>query len=771
MTSASASTRRLKVWVVTPELHRRGGTERCLAEQMERWRERFNLRLYAMRVADVDLRGIAVRRIPWLPGPHLVRYMWWFVANTLVRAWDARRFGPPDVVHSPGINCADADIMSVHMVFGKYWTYAARTVKRDVWRPRFAPRIAHRLIHWGFIRLLEQVIYSGPATLWAICRRDAAELEARFGRPRGSVPVLPHGVDTRLFCPQARRERRHAARRRLGVEGRRVLLLVGNDARTKGVDLAVRALSSLPGDVVLAVAGRMDEALVRSWAREENADDRVLLLPHTPEVLDYYAAADVFVAPSRQDAFHMPAMEALACGLPAVVSAAAGAAELMQDGRHALILRDTVDPAECARLVGRVLEDPARADRLAHEGRALAERYSWNANAPQAGDLIEREATTPRVLVLAPHAWGTGGIERTTRMLLRALTDLYGSERVGLLSVWGGSTELPCRVLWAGPKAHGASPVSAPVKMRFAAAAVVAARRWRRRLVILACHPHLAPVARACARVSGAPFLVLCHGEEVWRPQRRLVGHALRVADAVVAHTRFTTSMVQQTAGVDGRRFVLLPPPLSGELPLAAGVRPQRGRQPRVLSVARLVPEHAYKGIDTLLTVWPRVLEAVPQAELQVVGDGPDRLRLEAEARRLRLDGRVRFAGVLDDAALARAYGEAAVFALPVRTTVGSQAGGEGFGLVYLEAAAAGLPVVAGNGGAIPEVVRDGETGLLVDPYAPDEVARAIVKLLCDPLLARRMGEAAQRRALEEFSFERFRQRLGELFAQLGKSS
>jgi len=335
------------------------------------------------------------------------------------------------------------------------------------------------------------------------------------------------------------------------------------------------------------------------------------------------------------------------------------------------------------------------------------------------------------------------------------------------VSVWGGSAQLPCRVLWAGPKAGGAEPVPASVKMRFAAVAAMAARGWRRRLVIVACHPHLAPTAQACARVSGAPFVVWCHGREAWGPQRRLVRRALRAADAVISPSHFTASVVQQTAGIDGRQLMVLPLALPGEVPIAVGERPQPWSQPRVLSVARLHPEHAYKGIDTLLTVWPRVQESVPQAELQIVGDGPDRPRLEAEARRLGLDGHVQFAGALDDGALAHAYGEATVFALPVRTTVGSQAGGEGFGLVYLEAAAAGLPVVAGNGGAIPEVVRDGETGLLVDPQAPDEVARAIVRLLRDPELARRMGGAAQRRALEEFSFERFRRRLGELVAQV----
>src|SRR5207245_712105 len=117
--------------------------------------------------------------------------------------------------------------------------------------------------------------------------------------------------------------------------------------------------------------------------------------------------------------------------------------------------------------------------------------YSWDANAEKTAVLIEREATTPRVLVLAPHAWGTGGIERATRTMLKALADLYGPERVGLLSVWGGNGTLPCRTLWQGPAGEGDTRVPGAVKVRFALAALAAARRWRPRLVIFACHPHL----------------------------------------------------------------------------------------------------------------------------------------------------------------------------------------------------------------------------------------------------------------------------------------
>lgn len=759
--------RRLKVWVVTPELHRLGGTERCLAEQVERWKDRFDLRLYTMRTVGVDLRGVPVRRIPWLPGPHLFRYIWWFVSNSVVRAWDAYRLGVPDIVRSPGINCPDSEAVSVHIVFGKYWEHVRAGAMKDLFAWPLALRAAHRIVYWALIRRLERRVYTGPATIWALSGADARELEARTGRPPGTVPVVPHGVDTARFSPEARAARRAAARRRLGVEDRRVLLLVGNDGRIKGADTAIRALSLLPSDVVLAVAGHVDRAQVRRWAEDAGAPERVLLWPHTPEVADYYAAADVFLAPSRGDAFPQPTLEALACGLPAVISARAGSSELMEDGRHALVLRDPEDIAQCAALIGRILDDPQLAERLAREGRALAEQHSWDDNAARAAALIEREATTPRVLVLAPHAWGTGGIERATRTLLRAVADLYGPERVALLSVWGGTRPLPCRVLWKGPAPRGSGRVPVWLKLRFVLAALVAARRWRRRLVVVACHPHLAPVARLCAWAARAPYLVWCHGEEVWRRQRVWVRRALRVADAVVAPSRFTAGMVRQMADVGNGRIVVLPHAGHSEVPLPGDATATQRPGRTVLSVARLAPEHAYKGVDMLIAAWPRVVEAVPDAELVIVGDGPDRPRLEAEARRLGLDGRIQFAGALDDVALGRAYAAAAVFALPARTTVGDGAGGEGFGLVYLEAAAAGLPVVAGNGGAIPEVVVQGETGLLVDPRSPEAVAEAVVTLLRDPALARAMGAAARRRALQEFSYERFRNGLRDLIARV----
>lgn len=761
--------RRLRVWVVSPEVHRHGGTERCLAEQLERWRDRFELRLYTMGAEGVDLDGIEVRRLPRLPGPHLARWVFWYLANTLRRRLDARR-GAPDVVYSPGVNCPDADVVSVHIIFAKYWERVRRQALGDLPRIARAARSAHRALYVALLRRLEAWTYGGPAMLVALSRQDAGELERRFGRPHGRVVAMSNGVDAGRFSPGSRLALRTRVRQTLGLEGRTVALLVGNDAYTKGADVAIRALAGLPEHVVLALAGGMDEAAIRRWARGAGVEARVLVWPHRPDVEAYYAAADLLIAPSREDAYALPPLEAMACGLPVIVSARAGVAELVEDGRDALVLHDPEDPVALAGAIRRVVDDPSLARRLGERGRRRAEQLSWDENAARQAAVIEAEASTPRVMVLGPHPAGVGGIERVTRTLLGACSELYGPDRVALCAVWRreGSASLPCRLLVAAAPAPPGAParVSIATRVRFAAAAVRAARRWRRRLVVVAAHPHLSPVAWACRLVSGAPYAVWCHGYETWGRLRPSVRMALRRADLVFAPSAFSAGATERAAGLAAGSVRVLPHGLSPEVAAdASRVAADAGKV--VLAVARLDPTNAYKGVDTLLRALPLLRARVADARLVVVGDGADRPRLKAIARTLGVDGAVRFAGRVSDEELRRLYASAAVFALPAATDLGPPPRGEGFGLVFVEAGAAGLPVVAGAAGPVPEVVRDGEAGLLVDPADEQAVAEALCRLLTDPERALRMGEAGRRRAASEFSYEAFRARVADLIGAL----
>jgi phosphatidylinositol alpha-1,6-mannosyltransferase len=159
--------------------------------------------------------------------------------------------------------------------------------------------------------------------------------------------------------------------------------------------------------------------------------------------------------------------------------------------------------------------------------------------------------------------------------------------------------------------------------------------------------------------------------------------------------------------------------------------------RPVVVCVSRLVPR---KGQDTLLQAWPRVLRAVPEAVLLLVGGGPYRAALERLRDELDLGGSVRITGTVPWEELPAHYDAGNVFAMPCRTR---RAGldVEGLGIVYLEASATGLPVIAGDSGGAPDAVVAGETGVVVDGHSAPAVAEAVIDLLRDPAGAAAMGE------------------------------
>ncbi|WP_436757053.1 glycosyltransferase family 4 protein [Streptosporangium sp. V21-05] len=172
------------------------------------------------------------------------------------------------------------------------------------------------------------------------------------------------------------------------------------------------------------------------------------------------------------------------------------------------------------------------------------------------------------------------------------------------------------------------------------------------------------------------------------------------------------------------------------------------GERPVVVCLSRLVPR---KGQDTLLRAWPGVVGEVPGAVLLIVGGGPYRRTLERLARPM--GGSVRITGPVPEAELPGYLAAGDVFAMPCRTRLGG-VDVEGLGIVYLEASASGLPVVAGSSGGAPDAVLNGETGLVVDGTRPDEVAAALAGLLKDPAGARAMGERGREWAAREWSWD-----------------
>jgi phosphatidylinositol alpha-1,6-mannosyltransferase len=278
------------------------------------------------------------------------------------------------------------------------------------------------------------------------------------------------------------------------------------------------------------------------------------------------------------------------------------------------------------------------------------------------------------------------------------------------------------------------------------------------------------PLGQLGPRLTAAPYVVVVHGAEVTVPgrlpgSRQLGARVLRSAAGVVAAGSYPAREAERAAGV-ALRGVVVPPgvdvdrfrPLSESDRRAVreqfGLHPDR---PLVLGVSRLVPR---KGFDVLVDA----VAGLPDVQLAIAGAGRDRARLARRADRRGISDRVRFLGrVPDDASFPRLYACADVFAMPCRDRWGGLEA-EGFGIVFLEAAAAGVPVVAGRSGGSHEAVVDGETGFVVDGAA-DGVRRALAELLVDDDLRRRMGAAARARAVLEFSYDTLAARLAPVVA------
>lgn len=312
---------------------------------------------------------------------------------------------------------------------------------------------------------------------------------------------------------------------------------------------------------------------------------------------------------------------------------------------------------------------------------------------------------------------------------------------------------------------------------RTAAVRWVAYYRAGRRIVeergidtVLIGHLQLAPIGPALRRATGARYGVVLHGGELHRyigrwPVRRLVRRALSSADLRIANSDFTRRQYLDLGVRDDARWLRLHPGVDTALfrPGAGdpdGVRRRHGLadRPVIASVARLVP---WKGQDTVLRALPAVLGRVPDAVYLIVGDGPYREELVTLANGLGLREHVVFAGFVSEKDLPSYYRAADVVAVPTRE-VAPGVPIEGFGIVYVEAGACGVPVIGGRGGGTDESIEEGVTGFLVDPEAADELADALVRLLTDRDLARRFGRAGRERAVALFDWERGVQRLRE---------
>lgn len=404
----------MRLAVVSPFVDRRHGTERALAELLQRLALGYHceIHLYSQQVEDLSLNppgaprpeesgAIFWHKVPSVPGPHLLQFSAWFYLNRLKRYFDRffRRISF-DLVLSPGINCKDADIVIVHALFHRLRELAAE--ERDDFESQHSFfRRLHRRMYYGLVTHLERRVYSDPnVSLTAVSERTAKLLEEYFHR--GDVHVIPNAVDTAQFSLSARLARRAESRRRRNLaDNDFVLLLIGNDWRVKGLGTVLEAMASISDlPVQLLVVGNDAPEYFKARAKDLGVPDRCHWETPRDDVLEFYAAADAYVSPTREDAFALPPLEAMACGLPVITSVNNGGSQIITEGTDGFILSDPCDRIALANLLRRLFQQPDLRRRIGENAARTALAYTWERNAAAVWKLLEGAAARKRSCLL-----------------------------------------------------------------------------------------------------------------------------------------------------------------------------------------------------------------------------------------------------------------------------------------------------------------------------------------------------------------------------------
>jgi glycosyltransferase involved in cell wall biosynthesis len=272
-------------------------------------------------------------------------------------------------------------------------------------------------------------------------------------------------------------------------------------------------------------------------------------------------------------------------------------------------------------------------------------------------------------------------------------------------------------------------------------------------------HINLARLVQVTCQPFGVPYTVLTYGKEVWEPLPTKYRNALQKADQIWTISRYSRDQACQANQLNPEKFRLLPCMVDGNR-FTPGPKPQHlidrydlHNAKVLMTVARLWSGDIYKGVDVTIRALPQISQTIPNVKYLVIGRGDDQPRLANLAQELGVANQVIFAGFVPTEDLVDHYRVADAYIMPSQ---------EGFGIVYLEAMACGIPVLSGNADGSADPVQDGKLGWQVPHRDPDAVAKACIEIL-QGNDQRCQGQWLRQQSLDQFGQDAFRVQLQKL--------
>jgi glycosyltransferase involved in cell wall biosynthesis len=357
----------MKITYITHQIHQRGGMERASAEVVARLAQAHDTTVIAARCE------LSAPRLQWLPVRGPARPEWLHVWDFRRRAQQLAATQDGQLTVSVNTSAAQADVVVAQFCHAAFTTrFGGIRGGAQRWR-----RAYQRLAQRGFCAQ-EATTYRNPTLrhIIAVSEGVKRELMGHYRLPAECFTVIPNGVNHHKFKPAANAAEKLALRQRLNLPADKLLgLFLGGDWDRKGLGDAIHAVAQTP-DTALAVVGSGDVARFSALATTAKAQDRVFFCGPSLHPQDYCAAADVFVFPSRYEAFSLATLEAAAAGLPILAPRINGTEELIDDGVNGFFVEFNAE--SIAEKLSALRDDGARLRQMSAAIHQTSLRYDWD---------------------------------------------------------------------------------------------------------------------------------------------------------------------------------------------------------------------------------------------------------------------------------------------------------------------------------------------------------------------------------------------------------
>ena len=378
----------MKIALVSTHATGEGGVPHYVASLARALAKGHEVTVYSSRFESLDGAGVRHRKIRAIGSSGMIFDFSFLIVSTIM-IWGHRlkRGDEFDIIHSHVGSPFFSDVFTIH-----FWEQDAiarkKTATKDMPRDSLVRRLRSRLM----ARLASALLSRRNSRTWIVL---SAAMKSSFIRnhpvPPESIFVIPNGVDSSRYSPDNVARYRDEVRDSLSLApGAQVVLFLGGDWPRKGLAQAIEALSLLAGETTLLVVGFGNIAAYRNLAKRCGIENRVIFTGPTREGWRYYAASDVYVLPSLYEPFGLSILEAMASGLPVLVSQDSGAAELIHDGVDGLLIQEPRDVPAISAKLGALLKDADLRTRLGRQARRTALQYPWDRVARETEEVYEK---------------------------------------------------------------------------------------------------------------------------------------------------------------------------------------------------------------------------------------------------------------------------------------------------------------------------------------------------------------------------------------------